>query len=592
MVRSLLLALCLLALLPGAAQAHAILEESSPARGAQLERPPERVAFAFNEPVEAAFGAVRVYNAAGDEVGQSAVVRPGGRRDAVGVALAPDLAAGTYTATYRVISADGHPVEGGLVFTVAEGGPPPAATLSEILDEGQAGAVTQTAFGAVRAVGYAAIALGVGGLVFLLAVWVPALGGVAGAQAGWAAASERFAGALGRLLVVAVAAGVLCGLAALVLQGAIAGGTSAWAALSPGVLGEVLQTRFGEVTALRTAGWLVFAGLLGAATARGALRVLRPATLGATGLAPAPPLRPGLGGALLVSAGLLVVTVGLGGHAGSTDPVWLVLGAASIHVAAMALWLGGLTVLLVAVPRATRALEGADRSRLLAGVVERFSTLALACVAALLISGVVQSVVHLSAVADLWETGFGRAIAVKIALLAGLIALGALNRQRVRPALRRLTATREAPGRPGVVLRRALRGEVALLAAVLGVTAALASYAPAATGADLLATTTQLGPARVDLTVEPLSPGPLEVHLYLFDRTGGAPFEAFDGLEATMRLPEQGVGPLDVALERAGPGHLVAPAAPVSPSGDWELALQMRESRFDVHNAVVEVEIR
>jgi len=108
---------------PAAAKAHALLEDTSPARGAQLERAPERVSFRFSEPVEAAFGSVRVYDGDGERVDRGSAEHAGGRGDAIAVDLRDGLGDGTYTATYRVISADSHPVRGGFVFTVGRGGP-------------------------------------------------------------------------------------------------------------------------------------------------------------------------------------------------------------------------------------------------------------------------------------------------------------------------------------------------------------------------------------------------------------------------------------------------------------------------------------
>ena len=102
-------ALALIAMLaPAAAQAHAVLERTVPERGADLRQQPAQVAFFFNEPVESEFGSVRVFDSSGEEVQSGSVLRPGGRPDAVAVALEPDLPDGSYTATYRVISADGH----------------------------------------------------------------------------------------------------------------------------------------------------------------------------------------------------------------------------------------------------------------------------------------------------------------------------------------------------------------------------------------------------------------------------------------------------------------------------------------------------
>ena len=111
-----LVATALGALAP-AAGAHATLEQSSPERGAVLQTPPKAVALSFDEPVEAAFGALRVFDAKGNPVTTGALRRPEGSK--LEVAL-PELADGPYTVTYRVVSADGHPVSGGLTFQVGE----------------------------------------------------------------------------------------------------------------------------------------------------------------------------------------------------------------------------------------------------------------------------------------------------------------------------------------------------------------------------------------------------------------------------------------------------------------------------------------
>ena len=66
-----------LALLPAAASAHALLEATPPERGARLEPAPEQVALRFSEPVEAEFGAVRVFDARARGPGRAAF-HPGG----------------------------------------------------------------------------------------------------------------------------------------------------------------------------------------------------------------------------------------------------------------------------------------------------------------------------------------------------------------------------------------------------------------------------------------------------------------------------------------------------------------------------------
>ena len=449
-----LAALAGLALAAPSAQAHAMLEGTSPARGAVLTTQPKAVVFRFGESVEGNFGAVRVFDAKGQRVDDNKVVHPGGRGSAVAVGLRPHLKDGTYTATYRVISADSHPVSGGVVFTIGHAGAGSAETVADLLAGSNVGAVTETAFGITRGLDYLAIALGVGGLAFLLAAWRPALAFAAGAGAGWPQASAVFAARARRLLWLAVGMGVVSGAAGIVLQGATASGTSFWSALDTSVVREVLGTRFGTIWGLRIIAWLLLGGVLMAGASTRAVAVLRPAAVGAAGVAPAPaPTRAQLA-ALALPAAFLLVSPALAGHATTLHPVAALLPLDVVHVTAMSVWVGGLAMLLFVLPGATRRLESPERSRLLAAVLVRFSPMALACVAALLATGVTQALVDMGGLSPLLNTAFGRAVLIKFVLLMALIGLGAVNRQRVVPALRRLAAGGEAPGGAGRVLRQ------------------------------------------------------------------------------------------------------------------------------------------
>jgi copper transport protein len=578
--------------LPGSALAHAELVATTPERGAQVEASPGRVDFRFNEPVEAGFGAVRVFDAEGERVDEGDLVRPGGDSQSVGVALGRGLPDGSYTATFRVVSADSHPVSGGFVFTVGEGGAAPAASVAELIEEGDAGPATSVAFGAVRGLAYLAIALAVGGVIFLGAVWLPGLRSASGAWPEWRAASDAFAARFGRFATGTVALGLATTALGIVLQGANAGGTSFWTALDPAVIGDVLGTRFGTVWGLRLIAWVLLGGLALVAVTGARLPALRTASLGAAGLAArrlaSPPVLAGM--ALLL--GFLVVSPGLSGHAGTTDPEALVMTSNTLHVAAMSAWLGGLAALLLAVPAATRRLEPPDRTRLLAACLRRFSPLALASVAVLLASGTYQSILYLDSLGDLTGSAFGRAILVKIGLVVGLIALGALNLRRNRPELERIAAEGGPPGGAGRLLRRAVQAEVALMVVVLAVTAALTSYPPpGAEAAGPFTSSTELGPARLEVTVDPAATGANEIHLYLFDARDGSQYDRARELEVQLRLPDRGIGPLEPRLDKAGPGHYVARRALISPGGDWRLHVAALVSEFEQHRGVIEVPV-
>lgn len=101
----------------GPALAHARLTEAYPADGDALAEPPEQVQLRFNEPVEAEFDPIEVYDQEGDRVDEDdARVSPDDRR--LLVADLGELPEGSYTVEWRVTSADGHPVDGVYEFAV------------------------------------------------------------------------------------------------------------------------------------------------------------------------------------------------------------------------------------------------------------------------------------------------------------------------------------------------------------------------------------------------------------------------------------------------------------------------------------------
>jgi copper transport protein len=475
------------------------------------------------------------------------------------------------------------------VFSIGAPGVP-GKTVAQLTDASEVGPATDVGFGLARGITYAAIALGIGSLVFLIAVWLPALRSVTTAASEWLEASRRFALRLRRLLLIALVAGVFGEAAQIVFQGANAGGTSFWSALDPDVIREVLDTRFGTVHLFACGAFL---GALVLFSARGWVPAMRPATVGAQGLAAPPRLEvPTLIGAALF-LGFIALSPALAGHASTQDPSALLIPTDVLHVTAMSVWIGGLVALVAVLPAATRALSATERTRLLAAVLSRFSPLAFASVCVLLATGIVQSIVHLDALDNLLHTAFGRAILIKIALMLVLIGLGAYNQRRVLPRLRAAAAGGESPGALGLALRRSLRAEVALLAVVLGVTSALVSYAPptsANTGP--YSTTQSVGPLELQATVDPAELGRNEMHFYLFRARDGAQFNGTKQLRVRMTLPSKSIGPIAVRAVKGGPGHYVVPAADFGVKGDWQVKLTGRVSEFDQYETTIKVPIR
>ncbi|MEV4365704.1 cytochrome c oxidase assembly protein [Nonomuraea sp. NPDC049637] len=163
---------------------------------------------------------------------------------------------------------------------------------------------------------------------------------------------------------------------------------------------------------------------------------------------------------LLVFALVTMLPPPLTGHTSSSPNHDLATSAVSLHLLALALWVGGLVVL------AAHAMRGQPQ---LAVAAARFSALALWCFVAVGLSGVFSLVARLGALSDLWTTQYGLLALAKIVAFVLLGYVGYWHRQRTLVDL-------EA-GRPRAFTRLA-GGETLLMLATVGLAVALSRTPP------------------------------------------------------------------------------------------------------------------
>jgi copper transport protein len=520
------------------AAGHAMLVSTTPGNDVVLERSPRSVVLRFNEPVESAFGSIRAYDSQARRVDDGRIARPDERTVTVGVDRR--LARGTYTVTWRVVSADSHPVSGAFVFHVKEPGANPAGIAAQVLESGTPRGVT-VLFTVVRFLVFALLLLVVGGAVAL--AYPLRTAAAAGVR-------RRLRTALGIwAAMLAVAA-----LAAIVLQGAAAGGFGLGEAARWESVQTVLETRFGKVALAQAA-----LGLSAASLAFAARRVT-----------------------LLVPAAALVPTPSLSGHASVTGDFALVSDV--VHVAAAAVWTGGLAFVVLALLAA-----GEQRWPLAAQAVPRFSKLAVVSVAALIVSGSVNGYEQVGAWRGFWDTTYGLILLAKIALVLPLLALGAYNNRYAVPRLAREIASPAEQRR----FLRAAGAELALVLAIVGVTAVLVTEPPARASVaphGPYATSVALGAVEANVVVDPAQAGPNAIHLYLTDRSG-RPVEV-DELRLSASLPSKDVGPLHFPAHLLAPGHYAAHGAQLALAGDWQVRIEARRGEFEALTGTVSIPIR
>ncbi len=577
----------------GSAQAHADLQETSPGFDEVAGEQPERVVASFNEPVEINFGALRVFDTNGARVDDDDSDYVEGDRSSIAVGLRDDLAEGTYTATYRVISADAHVIEGAFVWHLGAPGAQPEGIGEELLTgEGGGDRLEQTLLGVARWANFSSLLALAGAVFFFVAIWRRPSGSLADRPV----AVERAFGARWRVLVVTTWWTVLgAGVALFVLQGAVAADLPLADAFSLRLLQDVAGTRFGIVSLVKLGLLLTGAGFW-LAVRRSSLRSSLPLTARASspsvGAAAATlPLPLWLLGAVAVLLLALLATPGLTGHAGATPPVALNVPADIAHMAGVAAWLGGLVALLTVAYPATRSLDEAGRSAILTPVVRRFSSVAFWSVAVIVVTGLIRSWLEIQSLSALWEGSYGRVLLTKVGVFFPLVALGAVNRRIVRP---RLEANPDVGGLSRV--RRLITVEVVFGAIVVALTALLVGLSPSseagAPGGESgpYETTVEFGEARLEVLIDPTRVGDNTLHLTATN-DDGSPF-GVRAMSVEFALPAEEVGPLIAKGKKLSPGHYVIEGSQLSIPGEWTITIKGRVDKFTQVDASTTVDLQ
>lgn len=409
--------------LPSQAQAHDELESSTPATGAKLDKLPSKATLVFSE----ALGPEDVTVKTGGKTLTIEAVP--GKASTVTVDLHSVKPAKTVLLSWQAEDPhDGHESSGVITLHVKETSKAAAAASDANANAppDDSRLITWVTVSA-RIVGYLAMAVFVGGLLFISLLW----------PAGAAVRRTR------RLLGVAVAAGI----AAAVASEAVV----VWRSSGGMTLREALNEDFGRVTTAMALLWLLAAVVVAAVFQRG------------EGVVRELPWRVA---ALIVGAGL-IRTTGMNAHATQgSEPTW---GAAAefLHLVGISAWIGGLTVMTVCLLPRRRIAE-------LERIVPRFSTIALVSVLVIVSSGLILSWQIISSVDGFWQTHYARVLLLKLGLFGTVLLAAMKSKSWVG---RHLTGTSHRSTPVGSFVA-SVATETVLVIAVLGAASVLVTSSP------------------------------------------------------------------------------------------------------------------
>lgn len=592
-------------LTPSQAWAHPEILVMEPPADAQLETPPSEVLMVFSEELEAAFSQIRVFSSSGEQVDLGDGGRDPNDPTALLVGLGP-LDPGLYSVVWQTIGSDGHQIRGSYSFTVLEGAqtseqapsvapeapsqpsePAPAQSVPLVQEPEQPAWLNELLMPLLRSL-MLLFALVVSGAWFSLqtvfqAAWARQNSPIpTQIMAKWRSISRWSLG----LLLLSCLLFVLC--LSLIYGGQLSG---------TALFNTISATRLGNAVAVRGLLALLMLGLFAL-----------PASLGR--------VRDGL---FWLTNLALLASFSFAGHAAAQNAPLLPISADLLHMAACAVWVGGLITLVLLLPLAKQTAPAQVQASLFESIVTRFSSLALLSVLCLTLSGLYASTLHLQALSQLWTSSYGLALLVKLVVFGGLLLLGAYNLIWLRPrfvAWAKRTSDALEQRDWVSILHNTLRLEVVGSIIVLLAVGVLTNVAPPTAEASLQeqqtnppveataqSTPTAPRPTRtplptrtlvpsfpfketrqvdgLELTVDlqPASIGNNQLRVTLLDEQGGQ--GDVQKVVARINMVEMDMGEIQLDLESDGTGNYHSDQLQFTMLGDWEIIIEVRRAVAD-----------
>lgn len=546
LLTSLLLVLCLV--MPQWASAHAYVVKASPEENELLVTAPQRLTLEFNESLQTAFYNIKITSPDGNQADDGNVQIDPQRPHILETGLRSGLGDGTYTVSWKAVSADGHPISGVYVFHIGEPSGSPAGLKGLASGSGAAGGPLKWIVSFTDWIQYLGLSVMLGVLAFLLLRIAPA-------------SLQRepmdVPGSY-KLLWISYGAASFAALASLPLNTLYESGVDlnqfSWA-----LMGSALKlTSFGQIWMLQMLiALLIAVTLLSGYDLDRTIRVRIWSSYGT----------------LLLVLGWLL-THAMTGHPAAAEQRVLAVTMNFVHLVAAAFWIGALTAMAVCLPLLTNRLPAKVRGEIYWVTLRRFMAWGMGAVAVLVATGIYGSLVILPApvLTSLFTTAYGLVLIGKIALLVVMLVFAGYHTKRARAAT-------------GARLSRSLKAELAAGAIILALAAILTHLSPGqpASAGPYQGTETTEDGSVITLQVSPNVTGENQFEVSI-KRADGSVIKDLEQVTLSLTHLDMDMGIYEITIPKNDSGIYKADDY-ISMPGNWSIKVHALTGSLDALDA-------
>ncbi len=526
--------------------AHANLVRAEPPPNSVLNAAPAEIRMWFSEPLEPTFSKINLRDKDGNILNTPITqIDP---NDSTQMSMVPGtMPDGLYTVVWRALSAaDGHPTLGSYPIVIGD-----ASLLQGTTNQVDESIRPDSTF--IRWTNLVSLALTMGGIGFLLFVWIPA----------FSTPNPNIERRILMLVWIGWALIGVTGFLLLVLQYSLATGNPILVGINGDSLNSVVaDTRFGHLWLSRTAIWAGLGGALWFARTDRWFYLVS-----------------------LVLGGIILAINSAFSHANAAYDLTASVAADWLHLTATTLWVGGLIHFISIIGPVRSTFKPA--APILGNVVGRFSNFARVAVVTLFVTGLYAAWLQVGDIDGLLNTPYGQALLIKLILIVPVIGLAFINLVYTH---RGLEAGDE---KWSVRLRGLLGAEIVLTLAILMAVGAMTSISPARTA---LAQRASNPPAPVPEPIKDVStvnglliqfdasPGWIGMNTFtlkLVD-SNGAPINDVSLIRMRFESQTQNIGESELRPERIAEGVYRVSGANLSAPGAWRIRVTIqRPNQYD-----------